>query len=603
MKFSPVFYLMILIVCLFTPSYAQTTKEPEKSKEQVALEEQTYKLLAEIANETALLKLAENRALVSGIVGNLLWEKDEKLARRIFSSAVAELIQAQNNPKKRFQLNDEDFSYGSYYIIRNLRLQVVRNILPRDEKLALDAFYATRPAQIEDAVRAYRQFALQTGKNPIFADFKQSEWTKLEQATSEIQQEQSLKKEVAKNDPQMMAEILRETIKGGTDFRNILPDVDNLNKKDHDAAQKILGEFISKLSDEDYLPEVKSYVAYLLYNKALDAKKKSSPQPDDKNKELEFDEKQIKAIAGKALDRLLTSTEFLPEKLFAERVMYIKKVIPERAAELQPKLDKIKNGGGWIEEMETTDKLGDNPTIGQIVKNSETLSQAARSNFYNNAINKLSETETPEKVEQALKKIPDEKDREKALDYLKTLTVTKSKDKNSDGARKAALGIKNESDKIAALVNLAIAFHQKRTEESQKTAEDLMTEAATFVNQTPETETDFEKLKPFIEGYATVKPEKVFDIIAPIIEKSNELINAYVVLTNYHNKNYPYVEENEIIFGAQDSYSSFSGLYKNLAGKMATSDFQRTNYLIRTFQRADVRIAAKLIVAQSILAK
>jgi hypothetical protein len=130
-----------------------------------------------------------------------------------------------------------------------------------------------------------------------------------------------------------------------------------------------------------------------------------------------------------------------------------------------------------------------------------------------------------------------------------------------------------------------------------------MNEAGAFVNQTPETETDFEELKPFVSGYATVKPEKTFEIIKPIIEKSNELINAYVVLTNYHNKSYPYVEENEIIFGAQDGYNSFSGTYKDLAIKLATSDFESTVNLIQSFQRPDVRVAAKLIVAQSILSK
>ncbi len=63
-------------------------------------------------------------------------------------------------------------------------------------------FTATRSAQIEDAVGAYRQNRnCKQEKTPIFADFKQSEWTKLEQAASEIQQEQSLKKEVAKKRP------------------------------------------------------------------------------------------------------------------------------------------------------------------------------------------------------------------------------------------------------------------------------------------------------------------------------------------------------------------------------------------------------------------
>ena len=110
-----------------------------------------------------------------------------------------------------------------------------------------------------------------------------------------------------------------------------------------------------------------------------------------------------------------------------------------------------------------------------------------------------------------------------------------------------------------------------------------MTETGLSVNQTPETETDFERFLPFISGYAEIKPDRAFELLPPIIEQSNELINAYVVLSNYHDKSYPYVEENEIIFGAQDSYSSFRWRYGTLIKKLATSDFERTANLIKTF--------------------
>lgn len=604
MKLSAAFFLILLIFCLSFTSNAQTSKEPEKSREQIALEAKTYKLLAQIAEETVSLKLAENRALVDGIVGNLLWEKDEKLARRVFADAASELTQAHSNPKKRFQGGNENFDYRSL-IYRNLRGQVIYNILPKDEKLALEVFYATRPPEIEDAVRAYRQIAAETGKNPDLASFKQDEMVKFSQAVSEIYQEQSLKKAAAKNDPQALAQNLRESIAGGTDFQNFLPDLDALNKKDHDAAQKILVGLMAKLSEEDYLPYAKSYVAYLLYERVLAAKKNPPARSaDEKNKELEFDEKTIKTIAGKELDKLLAPDSMFETFQFVERAMYLRKILPERAAELKPRLDKLKSGDNeWIKDNEASDKLGANPTISQIAESSSNLSGNSRSNFYNNAINRLAETETPEKVAQAIQKIPDEKDREKAFEYLKTIAANKAKDKDLSEAKKAALEIKNERDKIAALVNLAVAYRQKNTEESQKIAEDLMTEAAAFVNLTPETESDFDELKPFIDGYATVKPEKTFELLAPIIEKSNELINAYVLLTNYHNKSYPYVEDNEIIFGAQEGYSSFSGAYKNLARKLATSDFERAVNLVQSFQRADVRIAAKLILVQSILTK
>ncbi len=605
MKFLLCCFTALIIFSSLICSFAQDVKfqNPPKTKEQIELETKTYELLAEVTNETASLKLAENRAYVYAIAGNLYWEKDEKLARRMFGNAVSELTQAQNNPKRRFQFGDQNYNYWT--VIHNLlRERVVYSILPKDAEMALAVFYATRTAETESAVQFYRQLAAQTGESPYLPGLKDEEKNKLNDASLEIREEQDLKKEVAKDNPQMMAENLRESIAGNISYQNILPDIEALNKKDHDAAQKILDEFMEKLSGGDYLAGVKGFVAYLLYEKFLKAQKKSSAQAvNNKNNELDFDEKQIKAIAGKKLNELLMPDGMQEEFNFVENAIYIKRVLPDRYGELKPKLEKLKNFKERIDDMEAEDKLGDNPTIAQIAENTANLYPTTRNNYYSNAVNELAKSESQEKIAQMLQKIPDEKDREKALEYLNRLTAGKTKNDNPDAAKKAALQIKNEKDKIAALVNLAISYHQKNTDESQKIAEDLMTEAGAFVNQTPATETDFERFLPFIAGYAEIKPEKAFGILPPVIEKSNELINAYVVLLNYHDKSYPYVEENEMIFGAQDGYGSYSRVYGTIIKKLAENDFERTNNFIKTFQRSDVRIAAKLILAQSILAK
>ena len=605
MKFLYFCLTALIIFSLLTCTFAQEIKsqDPPKSKEQIELETKTYELLSLTADEISSLKLAENRAFAYAIVGKLYWEKDEKLARRMFGNAISELTQAQNNPKRRSQLGDQNYNYWS--TVHNLlRDWVVYSILPKDAEMALAVFYATRTTEIESAVQFYRQITAQTGKSPYSSVLKQEDKDKISNASLEIWKEQNLKKEVAKNNPQMMAENLRESIAGSVNFQNILPDIEALNKKDHDTAQKILDEFIDKLSGDDYLAGVKGYVAYLLYEKFLETQKKSSAQVvGDKNNELKFDEKRIKAIAVKKLNELLTPDTMQEEFNFVENAIYIKKVLPERYAELKPKLEKLKNSKERIDDMEAEDKLGDNPTIAQVAENTANLYPTTRNNYYGNAVNKLLKSESQEKIAQMLQKIPDEKDREIALEYLNRLTAGKTKNDNLDDAKKAALQIKNEKDKIAALVNLAISHHQKNTEDSQKIAEDLMTEAGAFVNQTPATETDFERFLPFIAGYAEIKPEKAFEMLPPVIEKSNELINAYVVLLNYHDKSYPYVEENEMIFGAQDGYGSYSGVYGRIIKKLAANDFERTANLIKTFQRSDVRIAAKLILAQSVLAK
>ena len=192
-------------------------------------------------------------------------------------------------------------------------------------------------------------------------------------------------------------------------------------------------------------------------------------------------------------------------------------------------------------------------------------------------------------------------EREVSLDKL--AAEKKARMENFAEAAQAVKQIKDDKERIVKLVNLAILQQQKKTDESQKNAEDLMNEASRLVNQNPETQTDFERLLPVIDGYATVNPKKAMAMIAPVIEKSNELINAYIILMNYYDKNYPSVSENEFVFGAQDSYSSFRGSYIEIAKKLGSEDFEQTKNLTDSFRRSDVRIMAKLILAESLLAK
>ncbi len=110
MKVFRHFLLILVVFSLFNHNFAQEnrTQTPPKSKEKLELEKKAFELLSEVIDEAALLKLAENRSYISSLAATLFWEKDEKLARQLFRSAAAELIQSQNAPKSRRQTNIEN---------------------------------------------------------------------------------------------------------------------------------------------------------------------------------------------------------------------------------------------------------------------------------------------------------------------------------------------------------------------------------------------------------------------------------------------------------------------------------------------------------------
>ncbi len=608
MKFSHIFFLMFLTLNFCSGIFAQNIKSEDsvKSKEKIELETKAFELLDEVTNETVSLKLPENRSLVSSLAANLLWEKDEKRARQLFQNAANELIQLQNTPLNSRQLrNIERVEIYRDIIINNLRGQLAYSIRGRDAEFALEILAATRSAELENAVQTYRQIVAQTGKNPDLSKFKQEERSNLERAINEIRVEDEIQKEIAKRDPQKLAEFIRSSFANGTLNYNPLDDLDVLNKKDHDLAQKVLSEIMSKLSSADFSEHSRWIAAYWIYRRFLSTKNKPAPQKTaDNNKPLELDKKSVENIANREFDYFLAKELRESDYSFLERILNIRQILPERFAEIKSKYENAKNNNReWAEDEETTDKLGENPTFEQVVQNSKKLAVYSRANYYQKLIGKSFETEGEEKTAQMIAKIPDEKDREKASDQLNSLSAAKkAANENATEAKQAAMQIKSEPDRIAKLIALAISYQQKKTDDSQKIADDLMSEAAKLVDEIPETSSDYAALLPVISGYATVNPNRAFALLPPIINQSNELLDAYVLLSNYHDDSYPNVRENEIFLGGQDGYHNYKYAYGEIAKKLAASDFEKTKNLIESFKRADVRMIAKLILIESVLA-
>lgn len=606
MQFSRIFRLTFFTLCFAAAVFAQKDQEKTKSKEQIELESKAYTLVSEIIDESALLKLPENRAFVFSIAGKLIWEKDEEAARRLIQNAADELLRLQSLPKYRPESDKGNFSF---YMVNNLRGQLIYSLRQKDAEFALEILYSTRSPEIAAAVQMYQQIITETGKNPNFSDYKQDVISKLQIARSEIETEQTIKREITKKDPQKLAESIREAFAKDIGAYQILFDLETLNKKDSDLAQKLLAEIMSKLAEDDFSNSPgKSTLTFFIYARYLEARKNNEPsnaKSDKQNKSLVFEEKSVKAIAGNEIDYFSGETQPRDDGNFIQKAFYLKQILPERFREIEKKYETVKkNNADWVESWEVSQKLGENPTLDQIIENSSKLQPYRKADFYRKAIGNLLETESEEKIAQKLERLSNTEDKEKALDILKSLTTKKIAEKqNFPEALKSINQIKSENERTARLIDLAIYYNQKKTDESRKIAEDLMGEAEKSVKKVPETATEHEAVLPIIAGYAKINSSKAFDLIVPIIQQSNEVINAYILYASYDDRNYPYVSEKEIIFAAQEGYNSYKSKYSEISRILAQNDYERTKKNIGSFQREDIRIMAKLILAESILAQ
>ena len=147
---------------------------------------------------------------------------------------------------------------------------------------------------------------------------------------------------------------------------------------------------------------------------------------------------------------------------------------------------------------------------------------------------------------------------------------------------------------------MAISFEKKDSDEYKKAADDMMNDASNLVNNFPESRDDADDILKVASGFAYVEPKRAFDYLNNLIYMANDLLTAQALLAKY-NKRSSMFRDGEVIFTQifNNSYAS----YGESLGKLAEHDLKKTESLSGQFQRQDIQIFTKMILAQSVLKK
>src|SRR5437868_6576298 len=191
------------------PQLSQESKE-EKEKAQKELEKKALSLLDDTLQSAQALKLAENRAVIRAQAADLLWKRDEKRARTLFRDAVLDLAAATGD-------QDAAKRDRSYWVLMQLRPQLLQMIAARDPQLALDLLRESRPAAGDDA-----------GAGSGMGD-------------QELRMEQSIAAQAADSDPKAALKMVEESLGKGVTF-GVMGVLDRLRQKDSEAATRLAGE-------------------------------------------------------------------------------------------------------------------------------------------------------------------------------------------------------------------------------------------------------------------------------------------------------------------------------------------------------------------------
>lgn len=602
MNFSRFCLSAFLIFSAFTVSFGQvksaTESKTEKTEAQLELEKKALKLTEQAVGEAATLKLWENRSLAFAMAGDLLWDSNQKRAKALFRDAADELVQGAIQPKEKAKDYYEDFYYWQD---RSPRRVILLMIASHDADMALKFLQETRPADLQKAIDDSKRPSVK-GQKKSPAEMQKESGDKFK-AEQEVSLEQQFAAKAAEQDPKKAAKLIRESLKKGVSMSAVTL-IQKVNEKDEELGKELFKEVLSKILttkfDGDNDGRTERQIAAYLLNQSVNPKVFESR--NEKFVKLKIEEADLKDIADKLADFYLASKGYNEFWGFNELLPAFKKYAPAKIDALKQKEKAILDN--TPEQMRTyiegSKKASDpNSTPEELMEDAKNQTSWQKYNNYKLAVDKFLEKGDGEKARNSLKSEPDSKQKTDALEYLSSKQSEKAiKDGKMEEAQSLIESAETENSKISLMVDIALGFEKKNTEEDHKTAVKLIEDASRLVNNVPESVEEGDNILKVVSGYALIEPKSAFEYLNNMIYMANDLMTAQALLAKY-NKRSNNFRDGEIIYTQifNNSYAKYS---KALA-KLSEHDFGKTESLISQFQRQDIQIFAKMLVAQSIL--
>lgn len=588
--------LTLIFASLFTLSPAQTSPTEsitEKEKAQKELEKRVLGMLDQAVGDAASLKLAQNRAIVYAIAGDLYWKFDEKRARELFRDAGNDIIVANIEFEKEKKTNDDP--YSDNYSSSSVRDEILPLIAKHDGDLALELLAQTRPAKlVAELAKALQPNA----KQGSFMDYDPAQ----SRVRREIALEQKLAVFAAEQNPDKAIKLIKESLAKGISW-NVLPLLQKLNKKDAKKASSLADDVVRKIVDTDLTKgrdNFASAIRFLLYATNPNTSKSA------KEKQFKFTEAQLKDLASKIADTFLQPTTSLEMTLGMTQVIpSLEKIAPEKAAMLKQKqAEAMKNLPPEFKRFQEREKLWNpNSTPEEIIAELPKLNEYEKTEASNSIVEKIAQIDDESRARKLIEQIPDEKARARASEEFESAKISRTaKEGKLDEAKKLVGNLSKKKTQIQKLVALAKDFHKKNTEKDFEAAANLMKDAKALTNEFPEDEDELNDLMEVVKGYAIVNPNEAFRIFDPIVDQINEIVQATAVLSKYNKRNENF-KKGELVMSI-NGYA-WEGLllfrYIEQIHMLGKADLNRMSSFSDKFTRNDTRTIVKLFVAQGFL--
>jgi hypothetical protein len=575
--------LFVLAFAFLISAFAQTAVPTKDSKEeqekfQKALEGKALKLLDATLADAQMLKLVENQALFQSAAADLLWTRDEKRARSLFQDAVNSLTLALNS---REPDRGRD---NTYWILAQSRFQTIQTIAGRDAQFALDLLRSSRPVVPEGSDLSYGL------------------------PDQELMLEQSIAAQASEKDPKLALKMAQESLKKGISL-NLLGLLQRLQQKDSEAATHLAVDIVKKIRSEDLTTNQEAALTAsellrsILQPARNDLDAPTPGQGSAKVKSLVLDDETVRDLAETVVNVALSASRYNPHGLIQVQSLLpeLEKRLPGRTQQLRQRLAEITQTidprmKTWMQY----EPLLRNGSTDAILTAAADAPPQMRNSLYMMAAGQLMQAGDVDRARQITKDNLSGAERDQMLARIDQLAIANAIKRNKiDDAKEIILRLSSREARAGAFAELAAAIMMAQGD--RKLALELLDEARKLINSPPANQKQIDALMLVAGAYALVEPARAFELITPLIVQANEMIAAAALLDKF-GSGQGLFRRGEMLL--QQSFSAAQGPYVQHLRKLtslARADFERTKTAVDGFQRDEIRLMGRLLIAQSVL--
>ena len=591
--------VVTLFICfLFIAQSSAQTVETDKSKQSdlpAETKDKAVILLSNLARETDQFFLPENRVTARIVVGNLLWEQDEKQARILFQNAVADMnTMIQQISFEETESTDEQ--YLTIYNVTNVRSELLLALAAHDPKAALDALlFLTRKKP--------------DGEN-VF--------------TEDQILELSLAAKITEKDPKQAYEIAKKNLEKGLNS-SLNSTLEDIYKKDRELGAQLAKDILAKIKSGDTKiigpGDYASNTAVMVNSSTANISRIESPKETgysvniwevqqylDTVQKLNRQAARDKKTAALSENEIKDLVELLANKYVKQQYLSpyeVSKVMPE-ITKYFPGLAtairrKMTDGVTELDNQVRTQNIQneiEEKTPEEIAKLAEQKPAAERDEYYRQAAEQAFNRGELVKAKDYYAKVK----KRPEYDYLGTkieegLPLALAKNGDLREVRQALAKLKTPEERIEILTTLAASLMQSG---DKKTADALINEARAMYSGRMKYRKNLTSVLQMTKAYAVIEPAQSFAFLESNLSYINDLIAAGILLDEFNEGGSVKSEEVRLDVVRNESYKNLPdgvALIKNLAN----SDFDRTVNLGEKFSRPEARFFVRFRIAEALL--